>query len=160
MDAQDPYSRGGLRRARLDESALLTDLVFRSKAYWGYLPEYLETWREEMRVTPEKIAEEQVYVYEQGGRVIGYLALRPLDPETMELDDLFVAPEGIGQGVGRRLWDQAVALGRSEGFRRMIWDADPFAEPFYRHMGAQTVGFKSSTYFPERLLPRMVYDLE
>ncbi|MBK8022518.1 MAG: GNAT family N-acetyltransferase [Chloroflexi bacterium] len=159
MDAQDPYAQGRVRRARPDESDFLTDLVFRSKAHWGYLPDYMETWRGDMLVTPEKIAAEDVYVYERGGVVMGYVALCHLDDETLELDDLFVAPEGIGHGIGRVLWEQAVAVGRRLGCRWMVWDADPFAEPFYRHMGAHSVGFAQSAYYPERILPKMVYAL-
>lgn len=148
-----------IRRARLDESALLSDLLFRSKAHWGYLPEFLDTWRSQLVLSPEKIASGHVYVAEEDGQVLGYLALNALEGEMIELDDLFVSPEAMSNGVGRRLWDQAVKVGRDLGYCCMEWDADPFAEPFYRHMGAYAVGFTKSTYFAERILPRMAFDL-
>jgi hypothetical protein len=31
-----------IRPARHDEASLLTDLAFRSKAYWGYSEEFME----------------------------------------------------------------------------------------------------------------------
>jgi hypothetical protein len=41
-----------IRRAQVDEAGLLSDLAFRSKAHWGYPPDWLELWRPELTVTP------------------------------------------------------------------------------------------------------------
>ncbi|MBK6466897.1 MAG: GNAT family N-acetyltransferase [Rhodobacter sp.] len=37
------------------------------------------------------------------------------------LEDLFVAPEARGQGAGRALIEDLVALGRARGWRRLYW---------------------------------------
>lgn len=40
------------------------------------------------------------------------------------LEDLFVAPEARGQGVGRALIEDLVALARSRGWKRLYWNTD------------------------------------
>jgi GNAT superfamily N-acetyltransferase len=37
------------------------------------------------------------------------------------LEDLFVAPEARGQGLGRALIEDLVAIGRAKGWRRLYW---------------------------------------
>lgn len=41
-----------LRDARPDAAGLLTSLAMRSKAYWGYPPEFMAACRGELTVTP------------------------------------------------------------------------------------------------------------
>lgn len=148
-----------IRPARIEEWQLLTDICFRAKAYWGYPSEYMELWRDLMIVTPERINHDHYFVAEEAGLVLGYVALRRIDEERVELDDLFIAPEAIGRGIGRKLWAHGLCVAREFGFRLMEWDADPFAEPFYRHMGAEGIGFTQSALLSERILPRMRIEL-
>lgn len=112
-----------------------------------------------MVISSEKIAAGRFFVAERDDQILGYLAVYRQDNEIMELDDLFIAPEAMGLGVGRALFQYAVDLAESLGFLYLELDADPFAEPFYRHMGAYGMCFKQSEIYPERLLPRMRYDL-
>jgi GNAT superfamily N-acetyltransferase len=37
------------------------------------------------------------------------------------LEDLFVAPEARGQGLGRALIEDLVAIGRAKGWQRLYW---------------------------------------
>ena len=65
-------------------------------------------------------------------------------------------PDAIGRGHGRRLWCHAVALARALGAWRMRIESDPFAEPFYRAMGAERIGEAASDAIPGRLIPLLV----
>ncbi|MEV8615543.1 GNAT family N-acetyltransferase [Amycolatopsis sp. NPDC051373] len=76
-----------------------------------------------------------------------------------ELACLFVEPDHIGTGVGRRLWQHAVDTARTLDFQRLIIGSDPFAEDFYRKMGAVRIGSVLSGSIPGRLLPQLVYRL-
>ncbi|MFJ2031853.1 GNAT family N-acetyltransferase [Streptosporangium sp. NPDC087985] len=66
---------------------------------------------------------------------------------------LFVEPDAIGQGVGRRLFEHATATAANLGFARLTIDADPNAEPFYLAMGATQIGATPSGSIPGRMLP-------
>jgi GNAT superfamily N-acetyltransferase len=142
-----------IRPATPDEAALLSDLAFRSKAHWDYDPVFLTACRPAMRLTPEYVAKHEVYVLEADGRVIGFYALCDLGNGMIDLDNLFVEPDAIGQGFGKRLWQHAIATARQLGFTTLRIESDPNAEPFYHAMGAQRVGSVPSSVSPDRQLP-------
>ncbi|MER5627762.1 GNAT family N-acetyltransferase [Streptosporangium sp. NPDC002544] len=75
------------------------------------------------------------------------------EPAGGALGMLFVEPDAIGQGVGRRLFEHAVAAAGDLGFARLTIDADPNAEPFYLAMGVTRIGATPSGAIPGRLLP-------
>lgn len=64
-----------------------------------------------------------------GDAVLGF-AIHQHHPSTWVmgddcyLEDLFVAPEARGQGVGRALIEDLVALARSRGWKRLYWNTD------------------------------------
>jgi GNAT superfamily N-acetyltransferase len=124
-----------IRRATPDEAPLLNELTGRSALYWGYEPEFLNWEPESITVYPDVIARYPVYVLEEAGRVLGYYSLTGVPP-VMLLDKLFVEPDRIGTGCGKRLWLHAVATAREMGATALTFDADPNAAPFYRAMGA------------------------
>jgi GNAT superfamily N-acetyltransferase len=66
---------------------------------------------------------------------------------------MWVQPEWIGTGVGRRLWQHAMTTAGNAGFVTLRIGADPGAEGFYRAMGAQRIGAKPSGSIPGRKLP-------
>jgi len=127
-----------IRRARPDEAALLHDLTGRSSLHWGYEPEFLDWEPESIAVTTEFLARSITYVLEADGVVNGYYALVGEPPE-ISLDKLFVEPNLIGTGRGKRLWLHAIATARSMGATALTFFADPNAAPFYRAMGAEWV---------------------
>lgn len=146
-----------LRRADLPDCERLTDLSIAAKAVWGYSPEFLETTRDDMTVTPERLEEEVVLLVERAGEPLGLVALGAYggDSTAGEITMAFVHPDGQGEGIGGLLIDRAVALARKAGFRRLIVVSDPNAEGFYRRKGFQPAGLYHSEYIPGRTLPRL-----
>ncbi len=148
-----------IRRAHPEEASALSALAWRSKAHWGYDAAFLEACRADLTLSVHDIATALVYVREADQGVAGFYRLRGRGDDA-ELADLFVAPEAIGRGHGRRLWEHAVATARRLGYRRLVLQSDPHAEGFYRAMGAERAGESPSTVFPGRRLPLMRYRLE
>jgi len=73
----------------------------------------------------------------------------------MELEHCWVLPARIGHGVGARLLAHALATSRAARARTLSIASDPFAEGFYRRMGARPAGTVPST--PRgRTLPRLL----
>ncbi len=132
----------------------------RSKGHWGYDAAFLKGCREDLALTPEEIASSEVVVCEGARGIAGYYRLLPVGDGVIDLDALFVDPAAIGRGVGKRLWQHAVARARELGFQAMSIQSDPYAEGFYLAMGAARVGELESTVTPGRMLPLLRFDLE
>ena len=155
---QQAQTSGTIRRARPPEADRLSALAFRSKAYWGYDVDFMETCRADLTVLADDLLTELVYVLDLQDQLMGFYRLRVQD-NTVMLSDLFVEPQAIGHGYGKQLWRHAVATATDLGGEVLDLQSDPQAEGFYRAMGAQRVGESPSTVFPGRLLPLMRYSL-
>lgn len=125
-----------IRPARVDEAGALSALALRSKAHWGYAPDFIERCRDDLTVTEEMIASHDVFVADSGGQPLGFYVLKAGPGDDGDLAFMFVDPPAIGRGVGRQLWRHAVQQAASRGYAALRIDADPHAEGFYRRMGA------------------------
>lgn len=150
-----------IRRALPEEAEILTALIIRSKAHWGYDAALLETWRSDLTLDPETIARDPVYCAEDvdSGGIVGVSHFYRQSEEEVYFDHLFVEPAAMGQGVGAQLWQHAVRQSAAQGARVVVFGADPNARPFYERMGAVVVGWNMSSIVPGRRTPRMRYDL-
>jgi GNAT superfamily N-acetyltransferase len=149
---------GVIRDARPGEGRALTALARRAKAHWGYEPELLARFADDLEISETAIAAGEVRVLESSvGTVIGVHRLVPDEPAVLE--DLWVEPDVIGTGLGRRLWEDAVDRARAAGRHAIELDADPNARGFYERMGAVRVGETPSSVVPGRALPRMRFEL-
>jgi len=156
----DAPERSGLciRPARGEEAAALSALALRSKAQWGYDAVFLAMCRDDLTMSGDDIERGLVFVLEDDDHVVGFYSLWGVGDEAL-LTALFVEPQDIGRGYGRRLWDHGVRTARHVGYAVLTLHSDPHAEGFYRAMGAQRVGVVPSTVFSDRLLPLMNFDL-
>lgn len=118
----------------------------------------MERCRDDLAVTPEVLATGSYYVLEQEGRVVGFYNLTET-PGGVFLDNLFVAPEAIGRGVGGRLWAHMVAAARNSGYETVLIESDPHAEGFYRSRGAERVGSAPSAVVAGRSLPLLRFSV-
>jgi GNAT superfamily N-acetyltransferase len=146
---------GGIRAARIEEAAALSDLCVRSKAVWGYNEAFMALAREPLRVGVKEIAAGDVWVATTAdGSVAGVVALAPGEqPDTLDLDKLFVEPRHIRGGFGRALLAHAMREARRRGATRLTILSDPYAAPFYERNGARRVGEAPSDAIPGRMLP-------
>ncbi|MGW3656897.1 GNAT family N-acetyltransferase [Streptomyces sp. NPDC005151] len=147
-----------VRPARRSEAGALTELALASKGHWGYDEAFLASCRDELTVYPADIERRRTTVAEEDGRVLGFTTLDGAPPEGA-LGMMFVAPDTLGRGIGRLLFEHTVAEARRLGFVRLTIDADPNAEPFYLAMGAVRIGSTPSGSIPGRELPLLEYVL-
>ncbi|MET8702360.1 GNAT family N-acetyltransferase [Kitasatospora sp. NPDC058032] len=147
-----------IRPARPSEAAALSALALRSKAHWGYDAEFIEACRAELTLDPQRIGPDRTAVAEDDGRVLGFVTLTGAPPKG-ELGMIFVEPDAIGRGIGRRLMDHLRAEATALGFDRITVEADPHAEPFYLAMGAVRTGTAPSGSIPGRELPLLTLHL-
>lgn len=143
-----------IRRARTDEAELLRALAHRSKAFWPYPESFLEAVRPLLQLDASDIAESEVWVLDADDHPVGWHRVT-LHGQRAELEDLWLEPAWIGTGMGRILFEHAAGLARSHGASRLEWDAEPYAEGFYRAMGGIEIGRSASAAVEGRTLPRM-----
>ena len=154
-----------IRPAVEAEAPVLSDLAFRSKAYWGYDDAFMAACREELSIAPADIAQAHwPYMVAADkradlGRPLGFYALSRSSPALAELDALFVDPSHIGLGIGRQLLAHAMHVLRVNGIKSLEIQSDPGARPFYENMGAIQIGESPSASIKGRLLPVLVVDL-
>ena len=148
------------RPARPDELEAITSLAKRSKRFWGYSDEFMAALDEELSFRQADLDDERtrVEVLESEGRIIAALRMRRRT-ELAYLEDLWIDPETIGHGYGRLGFERACEIGREWGKGVMELEADPYAEPFYLHVGCQRVWMSPVTSVPGRSVPLMRYSL-
>src|SRR5262245_16705253 len=146
------------RRARTDEAEFLTYLSRRSKAHWGYDPEFMKVVAGDLTVTSSAIKTHEVWILEENGTILGFHQVKLGEPAWLE--DLWLEPQAIGKGYGRQLWEHAVLIARCGGAWAMEFNAEPFAMGFYERMGAVQVGETPSRFIPGRKLPLMRIPME
>jgi len=136
----------GLFPAGGEHSEALSELAFASKSYWNYSEEYLKAARPLLRITPEFITSNEVWIASESGRpqnLLGFFALCQ-EPTGILLDHFWIAPSYIGQGVGRQMFEKMRHVAEQHGWKRVLLYSDPQAEKFYSKMGATRIGEKPS----------------
>jgi GNAT superfamily N-acetyltransferase len=148
-------------RATPDLAERLTRIALAAKRHWRYPERWIEIWTPILTLTPDYVAVNPTYVAVDAGEPVGFYALiRSTAGARAQLDHLWITPEWIGRGLGRELFEHAVSTARSLGATVLDIEAEPFAEPFYRHMGARRTGERTGRIEDQpRVLPLMELDL-
>lgn len=147
-----------VRRALPEESQLLTQIAHDAKRHWGYPENWIKHWTEDLTISPEFVAANQVFVAEDNHQVTGFYAL-VIRQDKAELDHLWVSPAHIGSGVGKELFIHAMNTASGGGLKEVGISSDPNAEGFYRKMGAHHTGDTVSEIDGQsRTLPRLKID--
>lgn len=118
------------------DGLIIRDAESRDEAPWrrlwaGYLTFYdVDVPEAVTAYTWERILDPNVPIFcriaEHDGTVVGF-AISTLHPSTWTrdlncyLEDLFVAADARGRGVGRALIDDLLALARQRGWSRLYW---------------------------------------
>jgi len=108
----------------------------------------MEACRRELRIAPSAVEAGRVLVLEDRGKPMGFYSLEDLPDGGVELGHLFVEPDHLGAGIGRRLIRHACRTARRLGFTRLVIQGDPHAEGFYVRCGARPIGKRESASIP------------
>ena len=154
---RDPPADVRIRAATPDDCDELREITIASKASWGYRGELIDTWADDLHISPELLDATDTMVAEAGGRTVGWVQLIPPVEGVAVLDHLWIAPGSMRAGIGTRLFQWAAAQARDRGAAAMEWESDPNAVGFYERMGGRTVRMQRSNW--GRDLPVMAVDL-
>ncbi len=143
-----------IRPARTGEAAILTELCIRSKAHWGYDSAFMTAATRLLEIPEAQVESGGVLAAMSGPELSGVAAIVPLRRKSwFELSHLFVAPEHLRRGIGRALFDAAMALAAERGATHLSILADPHAAAFYDRLGARRCGSAPSGVGRNRMLP-------
>jgi len=139
--------------------AMMTDLILRSKASWGYTSEQLDLWKVDLQVSKADIDARHFFLGTIIDRTILLYSLSERSSTSCELEDCWIDPDFKGRGLGRAIFNDIGIQMKRKGWQRMRIVSDPFAAGFYRKMGATQVG-ETPSRPEERVLPVFEWQLE
>lgn len=132
-----------IQRATPDQAETLTQIAFAAKRHWGYPEHWIQLWSPMLTISPEVIEKYDTYVAHVDEKSIGFYALS-LKGTKASLEHLWVLPEYMGKGVGKRLFEHARSRCKEIGAGILEIESDPNAKGFYERMGAKKVGQAAS----------------
>jgi GNAT superfamily N-acetyltransferase len=128
----------GIRVVAPDEGERLREIAIAAKASWGYDLTRVTEWAAMGDFSPRRLARKDVYVASADHKIVGWMAAIH-QGQVLWLDDLWIDPDWMGQGIGSQLFRHAMDVGRQSGAARMEWEAEPHALGFYEKMGGRYV---------------------
>ncbi len=131
-------------KAQSKDAARLTEIAFRSKALWGYDPDFMEQCRDELTVNDAFIQKNIVYCLCSNKEIAGFYSLKKLKKTEAELEHFFIDPKFKGQGFGKKLLEHAMKTVGKTGYKNLIIQSDPNAVEFYIRQGAVQIGKRNS----------------
>jgi len=141
-----------IERALLEDLEVLNEISFTAKAFWNYPKEWLDLWKDDMKLTFDDITQQHVYKLIQDHNIIGFCAIFE-SADHYEIEHLWILPSAIGKGYGRYLMDYCLKEVIKKD-KPVLVVADPNAEGFYQKQGFKTYAQKES--LPKgRFLPLM-----
>ena len=141
------------------EADALTHIALSAKAHWGYPDPWMEIWMPQFTFSPEYFEENESWLAVDNARPIAFYTLQEKNGNAW-IENLWVVPEYIGKGVGRRLFLHAMCRALELGYKILQLEADPNAVGFYEKMGMKKVDERVSEVEGQpRILPIMELEL-
>jgi predicted N-acetyltransferase YhbS len=101
------------------------------------------------------IAEGLIRVATNGDDIVGFATTVPVDG-VLDLQDLFVDPDWMRQGIGRHLVQDAAAIAEQRGFEGIAVTANPHASSFYDALGFVADSAIQTAFGPGQRMHRAV----
>ena len=136
-----------IRHAKIQEAEILTKISFESKDYWRYPIEFYDLWSNELTISSDYIQNNDVFVFENEGEIIGYYSIVELK-DNIEvsgvriskgfwLEHMFIEPRSIGKGIGTKMFEHLRKRCGLRGINELGILADPNSRGFYEKMGCE-----------------------
>ena len=146
------------RRALPVDAKSLSAIAYSAKAHWGYPQRWMEIWEPQFDFPPAYFDDDdkESWIVEIDARPIAFYTLQERRGNAW-IENMWVLPEYIGKGIGRRLFLHALSRSRHKGHLVLQLEADPNAVGFYERMGMYKVG---ETNYPIEGKPRILPVME
>jgi ribosomal protein S18 acetylase RimI-like enzyme len=133
----------------------LSNIAFAAKAHWGYPERWMAMWKPQLTFSADYFEQYESWAALSGDQPVAFYTLEERRRNGW-LENLWVLPDYMGQGVGKELFLHAVELCRQRGYSILQLEADPHAVGFYEKMGMYKVGERQYAIDGQpRILPTM-----
>lgn len=142
-------------RAKPEHAGTLTRIAIAAKRHWGYPEAWIQIWILQLTISPAYIAENETWLALLNDEPAGFYSLKQSEGAWW-LDNLWVRPGAMGQGLGAALFCHARRRATLRGASVLRVESDPNAQGFYEKMGAVKVGARATDVDGRpRVLPLM-----
>jgi GNAT superfamily N-acetyltransferase len=128
-----------IRRALPKDAEALTEIAMAAKGHWGYPARWMQIWKPELTFDAKYFEKNESWTASVENQLTGFYTLMERDGNAW-LENLWVLPSRIGNGIGSALFKHAIRLSKERGYHILKLESDPNAVDFYKKMGAQKVG--------------------
>lgn len=148
-----------IRPVHPKEADILTQIALAAKRHWGYPERWIEIWTPQLTFTPEYFEKNESWAAVENGKPVAFYTLLEAN-DIASIENLWVLPEFMGRGIGRKLFLHAVEIASQRGYQLLQLEADPNAVGFYERMGMHQIGERHSEVDGQpRVLPIMEISL-
>lgn len=127
-----------ISRALSEHAKSLTEIAISAKRHWNYPEAWIQIWVPTLTMTSEYIQTHETWIAMIEDKPVAYYSFGK-NEEELWLDNLWVFPEYMGQGIGKSLFQHVIERCKSLGVSVLKIEADPNAQNFYERMGARKV---------------------
>ena len=145
-----------IRRALPEEAEALTEIAIAAKGHWGYPERWMQIWKPELTFNVEYFEKNESWTANVDDQLVGFYTLLDKDGNAW-LENLWVMPAQMGQGVGNALFNHAIHLSKERGYDILRLESDPNAVGFYIKMGAYKI---DQRYYDMEDTPRILPIME
>ncbi|MFN8383682.1 MAG: GNAT family N-acetyltransferase [Anaerolineales bacterium] len=148
-----------IEKAQAEQASTLTKIAISAKRHWNYPERWIELWTPALTISPDYISKHETWLAIINEKPVGFYSLVQ-DDEAFWLDNLWILPDFMGKGIGKKLFQHVLERCRALNVSALKIEADPNAQSFYEKMGAHKVGERHSQVDGQpRILPIMEINL-
>jgi GNAT superfamily N-acetyltransferase len=148
---------GSLRKAELSDTDAVAEILIQTrKAFMPYASLAHTEVEVHQWVMEVLIPSGGVTVYEENDSVLGMIAVSR-DKKTSWIEQLYVTPSMVGEGIGTKLLDEAIKT-LEKPIRLYTFQENTGARRFYERFGFQAIAFTDGQENEEKC-PDVLYEL-
>jgi N-acetylglutamate synthase-like GNAT family acetyltransferase len=148
-----------VREAKPEEQRELTRLVVRATMKAGHDEAFIDRSMPSLTVSLPMISGHHVWVAQDASdEVVGVVSVTPTMLQGVALlSMIFVDPPHWKRGIGRVLFEKAVARAKEMKAGSLFIYSEPTAEEFYKRMGSIRIGEGPYVLSPDVVFPHLLY---